>query len=195
MTVWTWQTWADVTIDFGRELYIPWQLTEGKVLYRDIAYFGGPLSPSVNYLWFRLFGISIRTLVFCNLAILAVLVGLISNLLARVASRLATTGACLVLLVGFSFGQPNYNFVCPYSHDITHGIVLAIAAILSIAGYVKTRKVRYITLAGVMLGLTFLTKPEVFAAALPAAVAGLAMVIRLERPPGRRLAVSATSTG
>src|SRR5262245_62458868 len=45
MTVWTWQTWADVTVDFGRELYVPWQLTEGKILYRDIAYFGGPLAP------------------------------------------------------------------------------------------------------------------------------------------------------
>ena len=189
MTVWTWQTWADVTIDFGREVYVPWQLTEGRILYRDIAYFGGPLSPGVNYLWFRLFGVSIRTLVFCNLAILTGLVCLAGYLLSRVASRLATTGACLVLLIGFAFGQPNYNFVCPYSHDITHGIVLAFAAISCIAGYIKNRKVACLAVAGVMLGLTFLTRPEVFAAALPAAVFGLAMTIRLERPPRRRLAM------
>ena len=189
MTVWTWQTWADVTIDFGREVYVPWQLTEGKILYRDIAYFGGPLSPGVNYLWFKLFGVSIQTLVFCNLAILTGLVCLAGYLLSRVASRLATTGACLVLLIGFAFGQPNYNFVCPYSHDITHGIVLALAAISCIAGYIKNRKVACLAVAGVMLGLTFLTRPEVFAAALPAAVFGLAMTIRLERPPRRRLAM------
>jgi hypothetical protein len=54
MMVWTWQTWADVTIDFGRELYVPWQMTEGKVLYRDIAYFNGPFSPCVNYVLRRL---------------------------------------------------------------------------------------------------------------------------------------------
>ena len=35
-------------IDFGRELYVPWQLNEGKALYRDIAYFHGPFSPYLN---------------------------------------------------------------------------------------------------------------------------------------------------
>ena len=114
MTVWTWQTWADVTIDFGREVYVPClQLTEGKILYRDIAYFGGPLSPGINYLWFRLFGVSIRTLVFCNLAILAGLVCLAGYLLSRIASGLAMTGACLVLLIGFAFGTTQLQFRLP----------------------------------------------------------------------------------
>ena len=32
MTWWTWGTWPDAIVDFGRELYVPWQLTLGKVL-------------------------------------------------------------------------------------------------------------------------------------------------------------------
>ena len=40
---------------FGRELYVPWQLTQGKVLYRDIESIFGPLSPYLNALWMRLF--------------------------------------------------------------------------------------------------------------------------------------------
>ena len=54
MLAWTWGTWPNVLVDFGRELYVPWRLTEGEVLYRDIAYFTGPLSPYLNALWFRL---------------------------------------------------------------------------------------------------------------------------------------------
>jgi hypothetical protein len=193
MVVWTWQTWADVTIDFGRELYVPWQMTEGKVLYRDIAYFNGPFSPCVNYVWFRLFGVSIRTLVLCNLVILAGLVWLTRALFLRVAGPLAATSACLVLLIGFSFGQPNYNFVCPYSHDLTHGIVLSTAAIFCINCYGKNRKVSFAAGAGLMLGLAFLTKPEVFAAAAPAVILGLALTLQLERPlPRRRAAVLAS---
>src|SRR4029453_5512236 len=99
MTIWTWQTWADVLVDFGREVYVPWQLTQGGVLYRDIAYFNGPLSPYLNSVWFRLFGTSILTLVICNLAILAVLVALMYALLSRVSSYLGATAACLMLLV------------------------------------------------------------------------------------------------
>lgn len=45
LSVWTWRKWPDLLVDFGRELYVPWQLTTGKVLYVDIAYFNGPLSP------------------------------------------------------------------------------------------------------------------------------------------------------
>ena len=45
MLAWTWGTWPDVLIDFGRELYIAWQLAAGKTLYADIPYFHGPLSP------------------------------------------------------------------------------------------------------------------------------------------------------
>ena len=47
-----WAGWASPLIDFGRELYVPWQLAQGKVLYRDIAYLDGPLPPYLNALWF-----------------------------------------------------------------------------------------------------------------------------------------------
>lgn len=32
----TWMKWPDIWEDFGAELYIPWRITEGEVLYRDI---------------------------------------------------------------------------------------------------------------------------------------------------------------
>src|ERR1039457_1870442 len=48
MLVWTWGRWPDLLIDFSRDLYTSSQLAEGKVLYRDIAFFTGPLSPTLN---------------------------------------------------------------------------------------------------------------------------------------------------
>ena len=44
MLWWTWGRWPDVLVDFGRELYVPWRLASGDVLYRDVAYLNGPLS-------------------------------------------------------------------------------------------------------------------------------------------------------
>ena len=193
MTVWTWQTWADVLVDFGREVYVPWQLTEGKVLYRDIAYFNGPFSPYLNSIWFRLFGTSILTLAICNLVILAVLVCLLYVILRQVASRLGATAACLLLLVVFSFGQllhiGNFNFVCPYAHEMTHGIVLSVTAIFFLGVYLRRRQVLPIACAGLALGLTFLTKPEVFAAAALSIVCGFGLTFWTERPDARRLAI------
>lgn len=57
----TWRKWPDILIDFGRELYVPWRLIQGEVLYRDLAYLNGPFSPYLNALWFRLFGDSFLT--------------------------------------------------------------------------------------------------------------------------------------
>src|SRR5438477_9341054 len=87
MAIWSWGTWPDPMIDFGRELYTPWQLVQGKVLYRDVASFYGPLSPYVNALWFTIFGISLRTLALCNMAIMIGLIAMLHRLISGIADR------------------------------------------------------------------------------------------------------------
>ena len=39
-----WGRVGEVAIDFGREVYVPWQIAQGRVLYRDLAYIFGPLT-------------------------------------------------------------------------------------------------------------------------------------------------------
>ncbi len=133
---WSWAKWTDVQIDFGLELYLPWQLSQGKALYRDIAYRNGPLSPYLNALWFRLFGVSLQTLVWCNLAILAGICALTHHLLRRSCDRFTAAVGCLVLLGVFGFSQyvgiANYNYVTPYQHAVTHGLALSLAMIAAI---------------------------------------------------------------
>ncbi len=116
----TWRRWPDLLVDFGRELYVPWQLTEGAVLYRDIAYFNGPLSPYFNATLFQLFGTSLLTLVVVNLAIVVLLCVLFYRLILPRYGPLAASLVCAVFLGGFALAHlrimGNYNFVCPYSH-------------------------------------------------------------------------------
>jgi hypothetical protein len=45
MSVATWQKWGYVSIDSGREMYIPAVLRDGKRLYIDVWYNYGPLVP------------------------------------------------------------------------------------------------------------------------------------------------------
>ena len=78
MIAWTWRAWPDPVVDFGRELYVPWRLAEGDVLFRDIAWFNGPLSPYWNALWFRVFGAGLMTLACVNLALLALTTAVLS---------------------------------------------------------------------------------------------------------------------
>ena len=181
----SWRKWPDFLIDFGRELYMPWQLASGRLLYTDIASLFGPLSQHWNALLFKIFGVSLTTLTFSNLLILTVLVCLLYDFFAKACDRLTATLACTAFLVLFAFAHPirhgNYNFVSPYSHEATHGVVLSVAMLWCLARYVRRRSLYLCGLAGAFLGLVFLTKPEVFVAAASAATLAFA-VLYLSKP-------------
>ncbi|MBI3461467.1 MAG: hypothetical protein HY000_00165, partial [Planctomycetes bacterium] len=60
----------------------------------------------------------------------------------------------------------NYNWICPYSHEITHGITLSLVAICLAWRNSLDRRWWSAAGSGLALGLVFLTKPEVFLAAV-----------------------------
>ena len=196
LTSWSWRKWADPFVDFGRELYVPWQLANDKVLYRDIAHLFGPFSQYLNALWFRLFGVSLTTLIVSNLAILAVTVTGIHYLFAVSCGPSAATAASMVVLLLFGFSQyvgtGNYNFVCPYSHEATHSIALAVGVMVCLYRGVRDGRVRWFALAGVLFGFVLLTKAETSLAMAVAAVAGLGCAHALDRQ-GARIAGAGTS--
>jgi hypothetical protein len=185
LTRWSWRRWPDVLLDFGSQLYIPWQLSEGRALYLDIDYKDGPLSQYLNAFWFSTFGVSLGTIVWANLVLLGVLCALVYALFARAFGRFTATLAVLVQLVVFSFSQytrvANYNYVCPYAQEQTHGLLLAVLMIFCLGECARRGRAVFAGLAGVALGLTSLTKAELAMPALAAAALGLVLVA-LTRP-------------
>lgn len=194
LLAWTWGTWPDVLVDFGRELYVPWQIAQGKRLYLDLAWFNGPLSPHWNALMFRLFGVGLHTLVWVNAVLFALILVLLHSLLRSFGSRTSATIACLLVLVTCGFGQlvgiGNYNYICPYSHEATHGLLLGLAALAVLQRW--SGRLRELLLAGGLVGLCFLTKPETFIAALVATAGVAGLRLWSERAGGRRIAAAAS---
>jgi hypothetical protein len=193
----SWRRWPDVMIDFGRELYVPWRITEGDVLYRDLAVFFGPLSSYVNALWFVIFGTSFMTLAICNAAILAVFTALLYWILRTIAGFWSATIGCVAFLMVFAFGHlqgmGNYNFICPYSHELTHGTMLGLSCVAMLARYFRTARGFDAALSGVLFGLTFLTKLEPFVATAATMAGGWLIVLAFQREQrGARLRGLAT---
>ncbi len=169
MTVWTWRKWPDVLVDFGLQLYLPWQLAAGKLLCRDVMYLsGGPLSQYYNACLFRWFGVSLTTLIVSNLLLLAVLVLVLYRFFEEASDWVAATVISLVVLLVFSFSEyvevGNYNYVCPYSHDAFHGLLLSVFTLAFLTRWIQTKKIGKAATAGFCFGLVFLTKPDLFLA-------------------------------
>ena len=191
LAIWSWRKWPDILIDFGHELYIPWQLASGKVLYKDIAFFNGPFSQYFNALVFYLFGTSFINLVFSNLVIAALLTIVIYSFFKKACDQYTAIFSCIVFLTFFAFAHfdtiGNYNWVCPYSHDLTHGIFLSCVMLLIFQKCFFQLRPGLFALAGICLGFILLTKIEVSLAAIVSAFVGITLINLIHKPHFARM--------
>ncbi len=187
MLVLTWRRWPDVLVDFGVQLYTAWQLSHGKVLYRDIAHVYGPLSPYLNALAFRLLGQRFMSIVALNLLILTAILFLSYRLVLKIAGHLAATAGCMVFVGIFAFGQympaGNYNFVTPYVAETTHGLLLFLLATLFLHRYATKRGRGNLLISGLCAGLLLLTKYELILAGLTALVVQASLLFFRKQDP------------
>ena len=119
MLVLSWQKWPDVLVDFGRELYVPWQITNGAVLYKDLAYFFGPFSPYLNALLFKIFGVSLLTIAIFNIVLIIVLTGVIYRIFTITTDRLTALAVSAAFIALFAFSQ----FCCAFFHALFQGFI------------------------------------------------------------------------
>jgi hypothetical protein len=182
----TWRKWPDLLVDFGAQLYIPWRISQGAVLYRDINYLpGGPLSQYFNALLFKAFSPTLTTLVFANLASLAAVVGCIYSAFRRASDSWTATLVSAAVLLVFAFNQicttGNYNYVTPYSHEAWHGLALSVFAICLVPRSLGRKGWAADVGIGLCAGAVFLTKPDVFLALSGALAVAVVLTWRAQR--------------
>ena len=175
----SWRRWLDPLIDFGRELYLPWRISNGAMLYRDVDDFYGPLSQYLNAGLFKVFGPGLMVLVAANLVIYAAVLALIYLLFRRAWGCGAAIASSAVFVAVFSFSQfygGNHNFVAPYAHEATHGFLLCLLLVVALSRWLDGPSAARAATAGGLLGLTVVLKPEIMLAA--GLVTGAALLMR-----------------
>jgi hypothetical protein len=190
MILWTWKVWGDLIMDIGRELYIPWQLLSGKVLYLDISYRHGPLSPYFNTLAFTLLGPSLHSLLIVNLTIVAALCLVLFALISRISDRRSALVCLFVFLLLFAFAVchrlTNFNYLTPYSHEMTHGMLLSILNLYVFQRWLESFRPICLFGCGSLIGLLFSTRPEMFFAVMVAMTAGISLMVWKKQMSAKR---------
>lgn len=181
----TWRKWPDVLVDFGTQLYIPWQLASGAVLYHDIAYYIGPFSQYFNALLFKIFGVSFSTLIAANLIFAAGMIFLVYRRFLAAADAWTATMAGLAIVLVFAFGEyasiGNYNYVAPYSYEALHGLFLSVLAVICLSNWLEKESCRHVIAAGFCAGAAFLTKPDIFFALALTVIAAFVLFLWIRR--------------
>lgn len=194
MAVISWQKWGDPIRDFGHELYIPWVLSHGKHLYKDIySLFYGPLAYYLNGFLFKLFGTSINVVVNFNLLLIAAASALIYGIARYTANPLCAFFSAFAFLALFAFPRHqiwgNFNFVAPYAHAATHGMVFSFLALVLLIQYLKKDRNVFAYGCWFSVGLVMLTKVEIFAAILLSMILTWGWIFYKERLPFKVLLV------
>ncbi|MGM0486293.1 MAG: glycosyltransferase family 39 protein [Planctomycetota bacterium] len=194
MLAWTWRAWPDAVIDFGREVYVPWRLYEGDKLYSDVAYFNGPLSPHVNLFVFRILGPRLDSIFIANFLFHVAIAALVYAIVRFITNARCGLFCLFALELLFAYAQylrvGNYNFMAPYAHELTHGLLLSLASLLCARYWITTRKLYWALGGGIGMGLVFLTKPEIFLAIALAWIITL-VIVGLQRNDSWQTAISA----
>lgn len=179
----SWRKWPDPIIDFGKELYLPWRISQGAMLYVDVDDFYGPLSQYFHATLFRLFGPGLMVLATANLCLFGGIFSLLYTGFRRAWGVLPAlvAGAVFLALFAFSQGVPvgNYNYATPYAHEATHGLLVLVALVALLPGWVQRAAPRRATAVGLLLGLAAVLKPEfLLAAVVVIAAAGFLKIRR-----------------
>lgn len=174
----TWHKWGSLTIDCGREMYIPAALSQGKRLYFDLWYPYGPLVPYWNAALFRVFGIHLSVLYTSGIAIVAVITLTLYSLSRIFLPVWLSFTAAFVFLVQ-AFQLSIFNYALPYSYPAAYGAMFSTALLWLLVRDCFEEQPWRVFAAGLLAGLALLTKIEVGLAAY-GLLAG-AIVIRAAR--------------
>jgi len=186
VVAWTWGKWPDVQSDYGREVYGAWRLARGDVLRRDVAWAQGPLSVLLNALALRAFGEGLWTLFLANVALAGALAAGLFLLLRSLFAAFGATAGALAFVLVFACPQldeiGSRNFVAPGSHELTHGVTLALGAIAAVEWHARAPRRWKPALAAFLAGAVALTRAE---PALALAFALALVLLRAGRPSAR----------
>jgi hypothetical protein len=126
--------WSDALSDSGREWIVPDAVARGELLYRDVVYWFGPLSPYWHALLFRLFGSNFSTLVLGGGVAAVAALAALRFALGRVTGK---NEACLwtALAVPALIFMPSAGgALLGMGYRIWHAAALALAAVAWSAG-------------------------------------------------------------
>lgn len=174
----TWQKWGSLTIDCGREMYVPTAINNGMRLYFDIWYPYGPLIPYWNAFLFRVFGTHLSVLYTSGITIV-VIIALTLYSLSRVFLPVCLSFTAVFAFILQAFQISIFNYILPYSYPAAYGSMFLIVLLgLLIHECFEEQSWRMFS-AGLISGLILLTKIEFGIAAYALLVA--AITIRVIR--------------
>ncbi|MEW5820400.1 MAG: hypothetical protein AB1782_09440 [Cyanobacteriota bacterium] len=160
----TWFKWGElIFFDNARELTVPYLITQGKWLYKDIYYFYGPLLPYIFSLFIIIFGFKLHLFyisgIFISLIYSFCLYFLARMFLDKFNSTIVSL-LFIIQLVFFSTGL--FSYILPYSYGAVIGSLLVCLQTIFLLKHFNSNNRIFLYIAAFCCMLNLLVKQDFF---------------------------------
>lgn len=157
-----WLKWGDLIIDTSRELWVPYAILNGKALYRDIFYIYGFLPPYLAAAMYKIFGVTLYSLIGLGIAVTALMTVFIYKISRFFLDEIVSGLVTLTFLFVFAFGFycTIFNFIFPYSLASTLFTLFLAVCVFCFIKFIYGENRKYLLCWALFLSLTFLCRPE-----------------------------------
>lgn len=149
-------------VDVGREAYVPWQMYNGEVLYKDIFNVYGPLAYQINTLLYMILGVKLSTLYFAgyiNAFFIISMTFFITKLFTP--KRLALLVSVLIIF-SCVYIKTFFNFIFPYSYAAVYSLSGYLCSVFCFLFFLRDRNKKYLYFSFLAAGFAFANKIEYF---------------------------------
>ena len=146
--------------DIGREFYIPWQMNEGNVLYKDIFNVYFPLGYQLNAFLLKIFSNKLSVFYFAGFVVSYLSLIAIYFISKHFTNRLCSLLAVFLVIVSCVFYQSISNYIVTYSYSLLYAMCAFLWSFLMLILYLKNEKFKYFLLSCFLMGISFASKYE-----------------------------------
>ncbi|MDD3237268.1 MAG: glycosyltransferase family 39 protein [Candidatus Gastranaerophilales bacterium] len=144
--------------DIGREVYIPWQMIKGQLLYKNIYTIFGPFPYQLNALWLKLVGDSLSSFYLIGLINSFLVINLVYAISREFLSKGNSFLITLFVMQSSIFAYHIFNFNFPYAYASVYAVSALLASLLTLLKYQKSKDVKFAYLASFFAGISLLSK-------------------------------------
>lgn len=120
---------GDLMVDSFREAYIPQEILNGKVIYKNIFVIYPPLAYLINALLIKIFNSGFQTLYFAGLFSTMSIIFLTYKIGNIFFNKNYSSAICLFVISGLVLSPNVFNSFFPYSYGILYGVMLILSSI------------------------------------------------------------------
>lgn len=144
--------YAEILIDFGREVYYPEQILNGKILYKDLFNIYGPSAYQINAILFKIFGTKLSTLyaigAICSLLFVNGIFLLANKFFSKILSFAIGIFTIAIGVTTVSI----FNFHFPYSWAVLYGAIAFIYSLYYLIQYSQNGNSKNLYLSAFLAG-------------------------------------------